>query len=131
MMSLNYQMIVIQCPVFKILLSMSLKKNEKLPTSPLIHIYINRINNRLMLKIKDGYKLELQIPESMKLFASTKKLTDKTKNRENIPSIEVVEIVLVQCTEAGFDDMTITFTNQNGRPLEIKDNVHLTMLFNK
>ena len=52
-----------------------------------------------MLKIKDGYKLELQIPESMKLFASTKKLTGKTKNRENIPSIEVVEIVLVQCTE--------------------------------
>ena len=84
-----------------------------------------------MLKIKDGYKLELQIPESMKLFASTKKLTGKTKNRENIPSIEVVEIVLVQCTEAGFDDMTITFTNQNGRPLEIEDNVHLTMLFNK
>ena len=43
----------------------------------------------------------------------------------------MVEIVLVQCTEAGFDDMTITFTNQNGRPLEIEDNVHLTMLFNK
>ena len=34
-----------------------------------------------MLKIKDGYKLELQIPESMKLFANTKKLIYKTKNR--------------------------------------------------
>ena len=33
----------------------------------------------------------------MKLFGSTKKLIDKTKNGENIPSLEVVEGVLVQC----------------------------------
>ena len=26
-----------------------------------------------------------------------KKLTDKTKNRENVPNLEVVEVVLVQC----------------------------------
>ena len=32
-----------------------------------------------MFKIKDGYKLELKIPETMKLFESTKKLIDKTK----------------------------------------------------
>ena len=34
----------------------------------------------------------------MKLFGRTKKLIDKTKNGENVPSIEVVEVVLVQCT---------------------------------
>ena len=28
---------------------------------------------------KDGYKLELQTPETMKLFGSTKKSIDKTK----------------------------------------------------
>ena len=50
-----------------------------------------------MFKIKDGYKLELQTPETMKLFSSTKKLIDKTQNRENVPSLEVVEVVLVQC----------------------------------
>ena len=33
----------------------------------------------------------------MKLFGSTKKLIDKTKYRENVPSLEVVEVVLVQC----------------------------------
>ena len=33
----------------------------------------------------------------MKLFGSTKKLIDKTKNGENMPSLEVVEGVLVQC----------------------------------
>ena len=33
----------------------------------------------------------------MKLFDNTKKLIYKTKNGENVPSLEVVEIVLVQC----------------------------------
>ena len=49
------------------------------------------------LIIKDGYKLEFQTPETMKLFGNTKKLMDKTKIRENVPSLEVVELVLVQC----------------------------------
>ena len=34
--------------------------------------YINRIINRLVFKIKGKYKLELQTPETMKLFAGTK-----------------------------------------------------------
>ena len=72
------------------------KKHETFPTNPPIHIYINRINNRLVFKIKDGYKLELQTPETMKLYGSTKKLVDKTKNGENSPSLEVVEALLVQ-----------------------------------
>ena len=50
-----------------------------------------------MYQIKDGYKLELQTPETMKLFGNTKKLIDKTKNGENMASVEVVEVVLVQC----------------------------------
>ena len=70
-----------------------IKKHEAVTTIPLIHVYISRINNRLTFKIKDGYKLELQMPETMKSFSSTKKLTDKTK-AENIPSLDVV---LVQC----------------------------------
>ena len=49
-----------------------------------------------MFKIKDGYKLELQTPETMKLFGSAKKLIDKTKNGDNVPSLEVFEVVLVQ-----------------------------------
>ena len=53
-----------------------------------------------MFKIEDGYKLELQAPEAMKLFVSTKKLIDKTNNGENVPSLEVVEVVLVQCNLA-------------------------------
>ena len=49
-----------------------------------------------MFKIKDGYKLELQTPETMKLFGSTKTIIDKTKNGEKAPTLEVVELVLVQ-----------------------------------
>ena len=49
-----------------------------------------------MFKIKDRYKLELQTPETMKLFGSTNKLIDKPKNGEKVPSLEVVEVVLVQ-----------------------------------
>ena len=55
------------------------------------------ISNRLVFKIKVEYKLELQTSEIMKLFGSTKKLIYKTKSRENLPSIEMVEVVLVQC----------------------------------
>ena len=62
-----------------------------------IHVYISRINNRLVFKIKDGYRLELQTPKTMKLFGSTQKLINKTKNGENVPSLEEVELVLVQC----------------------------------
>ena len=50
-----------------------IKKQEKLPTTSPIHIYINMINNRLVFKIKDGYKLELQTTESSKLFGSPSK----------------------------------------------------------
>ena len=46
---------------------------------------------------KDGYKLELQTPETMKLFGSTKKFIGKTKIGEKTPSLEVVEVVLAQC----------------------------------
>ena len=37
-----------------------MKKHETLPANLPIHIYVNRINNKLVIKIKDGYKLELK-----------------------------------------------------------------------
>ena len=38
------------------------------------------------------------MPEIMKLFGSTKKLIDKTKKGQKVSSLEVVEVVLVQCS---------------------------------
>ena len=51
----------------------------------------------ISFKIKDGYKLELKTPETTKLFGSTKKSIGKIKNGENVPSLELVEVGLIQC----------------------------------
>ena len=48
------------------------KKHESLTAIPPIHVYIKRINNRLVFKMKDEYKLKLQTHGTMKLFGSTK-----------------------------------------------------------
>ena len=50
-----------------------MKRHETLATKLPIHIDINRINIRSEIKIKGGYKLEVQTPETMKLFGSKKK----------------------------------------------------------
>ena len=50
-----------------------------------------------MFKVTDGYKLELKLPEIMKLFGSTKKTNRQNKERKNILSLEVVEVVLIKC----------------------------------
>ena len=49
-----------------------IKKHETLTTIPPIHVYINRINNRLVFKMKDGYKVELQTPETMHYLVAQK-----------------------------------------------------------
>ena len=42
-----------------------------------IHVYSNGINKKLLFKIKDGYQLEWQIPETMKLCGSAKQKAEK------------------------------------------------------
>ena len=65
--------------------------------NPPVQIYPNKIKNRIVFKIKTGYKLELLTPETMKLLGSTKKDVDSDKNSENVPKLESVEVVLVHC----------------------------------
>ena len=60
-------------------------------------MYINRIENRITFKIKNGYYLELLTPETMKLLGSTKSKITKDKNGQNVPHLEIVELVLVHC----------------------------------
>ena len=61
--------------------------------NPSIKIYSNKIKNRIVFKIKNGYKLDLLTPETMKLLGSTKKVFDKDENSENVPKLESVEVV--------------------------------------
>ena len=74
-----------------------IKKHETLTENPPVEIYPNKIKNRIVFKIKTGYKLELLTPETMKLLGSTKKDVDSDKNSENVPKLESVEVVLVHC----------------------------------
>ena len=43
------------------------------------------MKNRIAFKIKTDYKLELLIPETLKLIGSAEKNVDKDKNGENVP----------------------------------------------
>ena len=74
-----------------------IKKHETLSKNPPTQIYPNKIKNRIVFKIKNGYKLELLTPETIKLFGSTKKDVDSDKDSENVPKLESVEFVLVHC----------------------------------
>ena len=72
-----------------------IKKHETIGENAPILIYANKISNRIVFKIKTGYKLELLSKETMKLSGSTKDTIDADKNSENVPRLENVEVVLV------------------------------------
>ena len=74
-----------------------IKKHESIGETAPILIYANTITNRIVFKIKTGYKLELLSKETMKLVGSTKDTIDADKNSENIPRLKNVEAVLVHC----------------------------------
>ena len=54
-----------------------IKKHEAITENSPVQIYPNKIKNRIVFKIKTGYKLELLTPETMKLLGSIKKVVDK------------------------------------------------------
>ena len=90
-----------------------LKKHSESVDNPSIRIYVNRIENRITFKIKNGYYLELLTPETMKLLGSTESKTTKNKNGENVPHLEVIELVLVHCNLVNNDyqqDSRILYT---------------------
>ena len=68
-----------------------------------IQIYVNKIKNRITFKIKNGYSLELLTKETMKLHGSTKNKITKDKNGENVPHLEITEVVLVHCNMVNND----------------------------
>ena len=76
-------------------------------------MYINRIENRIIFKIKNRYYLELLTPETMKLLGSTESKITKDKHGENVPHLEIVELVLVHCNLVNNDyqqDSRILYT---------------------
>ena len=103
----------------------------------------------------------------MKLLESTKTVGDKDKHSENVPKLEIVEVVLVHCilvkndyqyaskvlftfvpnkqfeqlinispqactmmntVNTEFTYVEVWFTDQSSKPLEIEDNINLTLI---
>ena len=58
---------------------------------------MNKIKNRIVFKIKTGYKLELLTKETIQLLGSPKKGIDQNKGEELLQRLETVEVVLVHC----------------------------------
>ena len=75
----------------------SSKKRETLTENTSVQIYPNKIENRIVFKIKTGWKLELLSSETMKLLRSTKKDVDPDKDGEDVPKLKSVEVALVHC----------------------------------
>ena len=73
------------------------KKHSENVDKPSIKIYVNKIENRVTFKIKNRYYLELLTPETIKLLGSTESKITKDKNGENLPHLEVAELVIVHC----------------------------------
>ena len=89
-----------------------LKKYSENVDNPPIRIYVNRIKNRITFKIKSGYYLEL-LTQEIKLLGSAESKITKDKKGENVPHLEVVELVLIHCNLANNDyqqDSRILYT---------------------
>ena len=90
-----------------------MKKHGEDIEKPSVHIYVNKIENRITFKIKKGYRLELLKKETMKLLGSTENKITKDKNGENVPHLEITEVVLVHCNMVNNDyqqDSRVLFT---------------------
>ena len=77
-----------------------LKKHSESVDNPSIRMYINRTENRIT-------------PKTMKLLGSTESKITKDKNGENVPYLEIVELVLVHCNLVNNDyqqDSRILYT---------------------
>ena len=134
-----------------------LKKHGENVDKPSVQIYVNKIENRVTFKIKNGYSLEILTSETTELLGSTKNKITKDKNGENAPHPEITEVVLLHCNIANndyqqdsrvsytflpnktfgslleisptnHDEIEVWFTDQNSQPLEIEDRINLTMV---
>ena len=144
-----------------------IKKHKTIAVNPPVQIYVNKIKNRIVFKIKTGYKLGLLSEETMQLLGISKKDIDQNKSSETVPKLGTAEVVLVHChlvnhnyqqaskllftflpnkqfgqlivitthsptmlktANAEFSFIEIWFTDQNSRPLEVEDNVNITLI---
>ena len=74
-----------------------LEKHGENIDKPSVKIFINKIQNTITFKIKNRHSLELLTPETMILLGSTENKIPKDKSVENVPHLEITEVVLFHC----------------------------------
>ena len=97
-----------------------LKKHGENIDNPSVKIYVNKIENRITFKIKNGYSIELLTPETMKLLRSTEIKITKDKNGKNVRHLEITEKELVQCNIVDNEyqqDSRVLYTFVPNKPL--------------
>ena len=98
-----------------------LKKHVEDIDEPLVQIYVNKIENRITFKTKNGFSLELLTPETMKFLGSTENKITKDKSGENVPHLEITEVVLVHCNIVNNDyqqDSRVLYTFVPNKPFD-------------
>ena len=91
------------------------KKHGENIDKPSVKIYVNKIENWITFKIKNGYSLELLTPEIIKLLGST----ENKKTKENVPHSEITEVVLIHCNIVNNDhqqDSRVLYTFIPNKP---------------
>ena len=72
-----------------------IKKHETIADNRPVLIYVNKIKNKIIFKIKSGCKLELLTKETTQLLGSSKNIIYQDEDGELVPKLEVIEVVLV------------------------------------
>ena len=92
--------------------------------NPSVKIYVNKIEKRITVKIKNEYGLELLTPQTQ--------ILTKDKNGENVWHLEITEVVLVHCNIVNNDyqqDSRVLYTFVPNKPfgslLEISPTNHI------
>ena len=77
---------------------------------------------RSTLKIKNGYSLKLLTTETMKLLGSTENKIIKDQSGENVPNLEITEVVLVYSNIVNNyyqQDSRVLYTFVTNKPLVV------------
>ena len=119
-------------------------------------IYVNKIENRITFKVKTGCCLELLTSETRKLLGINKNKITKDENGENVPHLEITEVVFdhfnivnsnyqhdsrvfnilsknvmfLKIFSSKFLYIEVWYTDQNYMLLEIEDKIKITLVKN-
>ena len=109
-----------------------LKKHNENVDNLSVRSYVNKVENRITFKIKNGYYLELLTPETMKLLGSTESKITKDQNGENVLHLEITEVMLIHCNIVNNDHQQgsrILYTFVSNKPfsslIEVSPPIHI------